>query len=483
MTDTTFDQKTQAFLDWFKALPGATFHPAIEIQDLRSRNAGRGIVATQDIPEDTVLFSIPRSAIINVLTSDLPKKIPAVFEESTTGLEDADNEADEEADEASTAPDSWVSLILILLYEFLQGEQSKWKPYIDVLPQSFDTLMFWSNKELEELQASAISAKVGRDEAEDMFRAKVFPVIEQHADIFYPHGARRLSEDELLHLAHQVGSTIMAYAFDLEKDEEDEEAEEQEEWIEDKEGKIMMGMVPMADILNADAKPNAHINHGEDALTATSLRPIAAGTEILNYYGPLGNGELLRRYGYVTETHSRHDVVEIPWTMVESVLKDVLGLDDATYGKAINDIEEEELDDTFILERNLEEPDDKGEISPDATMKHLPADIQEQIATVLKAVRKQKPELIPDKQKRDEYLFTILHRVFELRLSQYPTPIAEDEATLTSNVVSGRQQMANIVRWGEKVLLREAIRLTQQKKESLATNCHKEEPSSKRQRR
>lgn len=202
------------------------------------------------------MFSIPRGAIINVLTSDLPKKIPAVFEESTTGLEDADNEADEEADETGTAPDSWVSLILILLYEFLQGEQSKWKPYIDVLPQSFDTLMFWSNKELDELQASAISAKVGRDEAENMFRAKVFPVIEQHADIFYPQGAPRLSEDELLHLAHKVGSTIMAYAFDLEKDEDDEEADEQEEWVEDKEGKIMMGMVPMADILNADAKPN-----------------------------------------------------------------------------------------------------------------------------------------------------------------------------------------------------------------------------------
>lgn len=116
-------------------------------------------------------------------------------------------------------------------------------------------------------------------------------------------------------------------------------------------------------------------------------------------------------------------------------------------------------------------------------MKHLPADIQEQIATVLKAIRKQKPELIPDKQTRDELLFTILHRVFELRLSQYPTPIAEDEATLTSNVVSGRQQMANIVRWGEKVLLREAIRLAQQKKESLTTNGHQEEPSSKRQRR
>lgn len=149
----------------------------------------------------------------------------------------------------------------------------------------------------------------------------------------------------------------------------------------------------------------------------------------------------------------------------------------------MNDIEDEELDDIFILERDLEEPDEQGEIAADATMKQLPADIQEQIATVLKAIRKVNPELIPNKQKRDELLFTILHRVFELRLAQYPTPIAEDEATLVNNVVSGRQQMANIVRWGEKVLLREAIRLAQQKKESIVPDEHITEPSHKRQRR
>lgn len=52
----------------------------------------------------------------------------------------------------------------------------------------------------------------------------------------------------------------------------------------------------------------------------TSLRPIRAGEEILNYYGPHPNSELLRRYGYVTEKHSRYDVVEIPWHTVESAV-------------------------------------------------------------------------------------------------------------------------------------------------------------------
>ena len=50
-----------------------------------------------------------------------------------------------------------------------------------------------------------------------------------------------------------MGSTIMAYAFDLENDEDKPDAEdEDDEWVEDREGRLTMGMVPMADILNAD---------------------------------------------------------------------------------------------------------------------------------------------------------------------------------------------------------------------------------------
>jgi N-lysine methyltransferase SETD6 len=215
-----------------------------------------GVVATADIPADTTLFTIPREAIINTLTSDLPKRIPGVFEDSTTGLEDANNEADEDGDETDGPPDSWVSLILVMVYEYLQGEKSRWKPYLDVLPKEFNTLMFWSEKELDALQASSITSKIGKDEADNMFRAKILPVIEQHADVFYPEGCERLSEDQLMALAHRMGSTIMAYAFDLESDEEEPDMENDDEWVEDKEGKIRMGMVPMADILNADANFN-----------------------------------------------------------------------------------------------------------------------------------------------------------------------------------------------------------------------------------
>jgi SET domain-containing protein 6 len=70
----------------------------------------------------------------------------------------------------------------------------------------------------------------------------------------------------------------------------------------------------------------------------TSLKPIPAGKEILNYYGPLCNGELLRRYGYVTPIHARYDVVELPWNLVLSVLRENLRLDEKTWGQAVSKV-------------------------------------------------------------------------------------------------------------------------------------------------
>ncbi len=61
-------------------------------------------------------------------------------------------------------PDPWLDLI----YEghgvqyLPRQENSAWKTYFKVLPHTFDTLMFWSQSELNELQASAVKDKVGK---------------------------------------------------------------------------------------------------------------------------------------------------------------------------------------------------------------------------------------------------------------------------------------------------------------------------------
>jgi SET domain-containing protein 6 len=64
-----------------------------------------------------------------------------------------------------------------MTYELLQGANSQWKPYFDILPAKFNSLMFWSKEELEELQASAVLGKIGRESTDIGFRESLVPVI------------------------------------------------------------------------------------------------------------------------------------------------------------------------------------------------------------------------------------------------------------------------------------------------------------------
>lgn len=220
------------------------------------------VVATQDIAPETTLFTIPRKGIINIETSELPKKLPDVF--------DLDGQMVDDDEDAVPSMDSWSSLILVMIYEYLQGDMSSWKPYFDVLPSAFDTPMFWSEEELGQLQSSHMRSKIGKASAEEMFRGRLLPIIRKNAGLFPSSESK--SDEELCEVAHKMGSTIMAYAFDLEKDEEAEE-DETDGWVEDRDGKSLMGMVPMADILNADAEFNVRQSRAAQALTNVDTGP------------------------------------------------------------------------------------------------------------------------------------------------------------------------------------------------------------------
>ncbi|KAM0283719.1 hypothetical protein ACHAQH_002308 [Verticillium albo-atrum] len=465
-----FQALSDRFLQWFKSAGGEFRDDLLQIVDLRPQAAGRGIIATRDVPEDTTLFTIPRQAIINVLTSELPKKLPQVFDGSI-----------DEMDDNAEPLDSWGQLILVMLYEILQGDASKWKPYFDVLPQQFDTPIFWSDAELLELQGTSLSAeKIGKVESDAMFRSKILPIVQANPAIFYPEGAAQPSEDDLLSLAHRMGSTIMAYAFDLENDEENEN--EEDGWVEDREGRTMLGMVPMADTLNANAEFNAHINHGE-SLEATAIRAdIKAGDQILNYYGPLPTSELLRRYGYVTPEHSRYDVVEVPWTLVKEVIVGYLGLSADAWKQVESQIDDEEIEDYFVVERDSGEPGPDGRFTSPATLRDISPELVEQLKDFLKAVKKLDSERIPDKRKRDEICDAVIAKVLEARFAQYPTSVETDEALLAQADLAPRRRMAVVVRLGEKRLLLEAVALAHAKALGSAQGEEGEERSAKKVR-
>jgi SET domain-containing protein 6 len=86
------------------------------------------------LQEDTVLFSIPRSLLLNTSNSKLQSLLT---EEEWATLK------------------NWTSLILTMMWESRQ-EDSLWKPYFAIMPVQIDSLMFWSKEELKELEGCAV---------------------------------------------------------------------------------------------------------------------------------------------------------------------------------------------------------------------------------------------------------------------------------------------------------------------------------------
>ncbi|EFX00522.1 set domain containing protein [Grosmannia clavigera kw1407] len=465
------------------------------------------VVAKADIEPDTVLFTIPRSAVLCWATSELSSLIPAVVQSNG-----ADDEHGSESGEEGgrTSQDPWTSLILIMIFEFLRGDKSPWKSYLDVLPATFDTPMFWTENELRELQASPVVERIGKVEADEMITKKVLPVIRAHSGVFFPKGSQEISDEDLFGLAHRMGSTILAYSFSLENDDSDDEekgdgckdgsgcachggdkmvledengdadadaieSEDDDGWVEDREDQLPLGMVPMADMLNADAEFNAHINHGTDVLTATSVRHIKAGEEILNFYGPLSNGELMRRYGYTTEKHEHFDAIDIPWKLVLDAIVSKIGMSQAGVDKTLESFDPDDLEDPLMIDREFDEDEEAGRL---ATLKSgkilskLPPVLRRQARAFTKrALREQKKERQKNNQVRDAregqndengIAMAAVTDAITARLSAYPTTLEADLALLRSleengpTPTSSRLRMALRVRIGEKRLLNEA---------------------------
>jgi hypothetical protein len=81
------------------------------------------------------------------------------------------------------------------------------------------------------------------------------------------------------------------------------------------------------------------------------------------------------------------------------------------------------------------------------------------LKTVLKAIKKHSPELIPEKRKREDIFKTLVTKALTAKLAQYLTSVEEDEKLLKEDSLEKRCRMAIEVRLGEKRLLREELAL------------------------
>lgn len=322
MSVSKFDKATTEFIEWLKN-NGVEISPKVKIEDLRSQNQGRGLVATEDIEEEETLFTLPESTLLSIKNNSLLSQKPHLREK----LE---------------ALSSWESLIVILLYEVYAVPDSKWKQYFEVLPirdsenYKSDQLMFWSEDELAQLKPSLIVDRIGRESAEEMYN-QLFPgfVVEEL-------GVNEL-KSVTLEQYHSVASLIMSYSFDVfdmwknpvneqigadasESDESDDEDDDDRE--------LIKAMVPLADTLNADTKlHNASLTPSGSKLCMVAIKNIKKGDQIYNTYSEHPNSEILRRYGYVESNGSKYDFGEVPLHIIKNHFTEKMGIESDSFDR------------------------------------------------------------------------------------------------------------------------------------------------------
>ncbi|PVH85397.1 SET domain-containing protein [Cadophora sp. DSE1049] len=425
-----FESKTDAFLVWLKPM-GIVMNPKIALVSFQSASRGRGLVALADIEEDEGLFVIPRSAVLN----------------TTTAL----SATDAAATPAILGMPSWLALTAIILAEG-QRQDSKWAPYLALLPRQLDSLVFWSEAELKELQASTVVNKIGRSAAEDMFSQHIAPLRLENGNV---------------EMCHRVASIIMAYAFDIPEkasQDEPENTEDGDDLVSDDEEdeKTILSMIPLADMLNADAtRNNARLCCYDEDLEMRSIKPISKGEEIFNDYGQLPQSDLLRRYGYTTDNYAVYDVAEVSTDSILSLLaKEQL----LSTSKPLSPLSREQLDRRVELAQREGVYEDSYDIchsGPDGPS--IPDELLGLMYLLLldeenlAAIESSQAFMSSRSKLATVLVGQVLAIILESRAKEYSTTIEEDRALLQAGNFTSRHTMAIQVRLGEKVVLEKAI--------------------------
>lgn len=238
----------------------------------------------------------------------------------------------------------WNGLILAMMYEDSQPA-SHWRTYLDILPRSLNTPVFWTDSQLKQLTGSTIVDHIGARTIKSEYNTYIAPLLKK-TDL-YTVPATEIAAVKAKYFNFEqykrFGSLIMAYSF---TDDEDRVA-----------------MVPMADMLNhrtgfnnarlyfnqedesAEAKPEAEIPESVEAaktktnkkaktsdndfLHMRTRRAIEPEEELYNTYGTLPDGELLRKYGYVEDLgKNRWNDVEISVAHVIASCANACGWDE-----------------------------------------------------------------------------------------------------------------------------------------------------------
>ena len=380
---------------------------------------GRGLIATTDIKYPQPILSIPRKLLFNVHSAK-ESFLWSVFE-----MHGLDNDT---------------RLLLFLIYEKFRGERPSsvfsfnWNSFIKLLPDSYDTLFFWSESDLRELQGTKLlsSAMEQKQHLKHIFDSLFPKLILQHPDIF--------PEEIFSWNNFMWGRAVFdsrAFVIKIKNEE-------------------VTTLVPFAEFVNHTGDSLGHVSYRRydevtDCMVLDSLSHVDKGQQLFMNYGPMQNYELVQNYGFVLEDNPLE-------TCVVGVELDG---DDELYH-----LKEKSISDLGIPSEHMvtSNPDKNHYL-----MAALRVAVSEDEETIAKCVSNYNSIRGPISEQNESSAKQLLYYVCQGLLSGYPTTLSEDidlldllninkSKPLHTEVLSTTHlELALIYRIGQKKLIQNVI--------------------------
>lgn len=255
----------------------------------------RGVFASTPISKGDLLSSTPLSAILCPACPTLRRR-PASSSVSSSN-EDAEDESLLESQSVPIDPryaalvdlldkmsGSILAFALLVLFELTQNPaQSPWQPYLAMMPDQVDTLEWWEERELRELDGEGACWSVGstaairaRRTASATFATTIQPILRVHSGVF-----TQAVSDEQWRRAFTIMTTRSFYISGLGS----------------------YGMVPWADMYNHShtvSKDMKIYDKERQTLSVYAYKAYAADEQIFVTYGErLTNVQLLLNFGFL----------------------------------------------------------------------------------------------------------------------------------------------------------------------------------------
>ncbi|XP_002977945.2 N-lysine methyltransferase setd6 [Selaginella moellendorffii] len=299
MEDGVLSPPLRRFLVWM-ARNGIQYSDALRF-GMDGVVSGAGVRALRDLHHGELIATIPKAACLTLLTTAARDAI----ERARLG--------------------GGLGLTVALMYERSKGKGSKWYRYLKTLPRQESVPFLWSEEEIDGLLLGTELHKALKEDKllmKEDWEENIAPLTKEDPLEFPAQdftfesylAAKSLVSSRSFEIdaEHGYGMVPLADLFNHKTDAEDVHFMLNASDSDDDDN----GLIIDDGLANGDCR---EISSDKSVLEMVMVKDVAAGSEIFNTYGQLGNAALLHRYGF-TEPNNPHDIVNLDMDCVLEVL-------------------------------------------------------------------------------------------------------------------------------------------------------------------